>query len=60
MRAIGKLLQLGGLVLLPVAMVLELTGSLNRNRGVADMLIMMIFGLSAFYLGRFIEGYSTA
>ena len=60
MRAIGKLLQLGGLVLLPVAMVLELTGSLNRDRGVADMLIMMIFGLSAFYLGRFIEGYSTA
>ena len=60
MRAIGKLLQLGGLVLLPVAIVLELTGSLNRDRGVADMVIMMIFGLSAFYLGRFIEGYSTA
>jgi len=60
MRAIGKLIQLGGLALLPAAIVMEVTGSLNRDGGVADMLIMMIFGLSAFYLGRFIEGYSTA
>jgi hypothetical protein len=52
------MLQMAGLVLLPLSMVLELTGSLGRSFGVSQMVIMLVFGLSIFYLGRFVEGYA--
>jgi hypothetical protein len=36
---------------------LELAGQLGR-RGVAELLLMMIFGFAAFHLGRLVEGYA--
>jgi high-affinity K+ transport system ATPase subunit B len=59
MRTIGRGLQHLALILLPVAIVLELTGGLRRSFGVADMLKMLIFSIVAFLLGRLIEGYAA-
>jgi hypothetical protein len=58
MRQIGKFLQVLGLVILPAAMLLELSGMLGR-KGVSEMVIMLIFGAAAFGVGRLIEGYAT-
>ena len=59
MKAFGRLLQLGGLVLLPLSMFMEVTGGLGRAFGVSDMVFMLVFGFSAFYVGRIVEGYAT-
>ena len=59
MYAIGKLMQLVGLVMLPLGMVMEATGNLPRTQPVAGMLIMMCFGFGVFYLGRYVEGYAN-
>ena len=40
-------MQLVGLVLLPLSMMLELSGALGRDSGVADMLLMLAFGAVA-------------
>ena len=58
MRAFGRMLQILGLVLLPLSMAMELTGSLGRGFGVSDMVIMLIFGTAAFWVGRMVEGYA--
>lgn len=58
MKSLGKLLQIAGLILLPVAILMELSNSLGRN-GLAEMLYMLIAGAAAFWLGRLIEGYSS-
>lgn len=58
MKSLGKGLQIVGLVLLPLACMMEMQfGSLGRS-SVATMLLMMIGGLIAFVLGRFVEGYA--
>ena len=57
LKSLGRLLQIGGLVLLPVAMLMELTGQLGRQ-GVAELLIMLVAGAAAFGLGRLLEGYA--
>ena len=57
-RSFGRFLQLIGLVILRIFIVLELTGSLNRDSGIADLLLAMVFGLSLFYVGRIVEGYA--
>ncbi len=54
---IGRGLQVLGLVILPVGIILELLGKLGR-RGLAELLLIMIFGFAAFHLGRYIEGYA--
>jgi hypothetical protein len=59
MKAIGRSLQFGGLVVLPVSMLLELSGMLGRFY-VSHMVIMMVFGIAAFLLGRLLEGYARA
>ncbi len=56
MKAIGQFLQFLGLVILPVAMVMELSGMLGR-KGVSEMVILLVFGVAAFGLGRLMEGY---
>lgn len=56
MRIIGRLLQYTGLFVLPVSIVLELSKLLGRSFGLSEMLIMLVFGFSAFYLGRYLEG----
>lgn len=58
MKSLGKGLQILGLVTLPVACMMEMQfGSLGRG-SVANMLLLMIGGVIAFVLGRFIEGYA--
>jgi hypothetical protein len=57
MRTLAKFMQLVGLVLLPLGMLMQVTGALSRDRGVADMLIMMLVGAASFYLGWVMEGY---
>ncbi len=57
MKSLGRLLQIGGLILLPLAMLMELSGQLGR-RGVAELLLMLVVGAAAFALGRVIEGYA--
>jgi len=58
MKTIGQGLQVLGLVLLPVACLMEVSGGLGRSSGLATMLILMIFGAAAFALGRLVEGYA--
>ena len=58
MQALGRFLQFVGLAALPTAMFLELSNGLGRAFHLSQMLIMLIFGVSAFVLGRLIEGYS--
>ena len=57
MKSVGRIMQIGGLILLPLAMFMELSGQLGR-RGVAELLLMLVTGAAAFALGRFIEGYA--
>jgi hypothetical protein len=58
MKSVGRLLQIFGLVVLPAAMFIELTGMLGAAFGTRKMLVALVFGVAAFYLGRLIEGYS--
>jgi hypothetical protein len=52
MRTLGKLLQVIGLVMLPAAMMMQLTSGIRANTGggfsVSGMLLMMIFGAGLF------------
>lgn len=56
MRIFGRALQWTGLIILPLAMVMELTGGLGRRVGVSDMVLMLGYGVIAFVLGRMLEG----
>lgn len=59
MKSLGKGLQVVGMVLLPLACMLEISGgSIGRSSGLATMLLMMVVGVIAFVLGRFVEGYA--
>jgi len=61
MRTLGKLLQVAGLVLLPFAMVMQLTSGIRAPTGnvsVSAMLLLMVFGAAAFGLGRILEGFA--
>jgi hypothetical protein len=61
MRTIGKLLQVAGLVILPFSMVMQVTGGLRAPTGnvsVSVMLLLMVFGVVLFSLGRVVEGYA--
>lgn len=59
MRTIGRTLQLVGLVVLPVSMLLELTGGLERRFGVSDMVVMLGFGVACFTIGWYLQGASS-
>jgi hypothetical protein len=61
LRSIGKFLQLLALVILPVAMVIQLTREMRATTEVTNlsvMLIFLVFGAVMFGLGRIIEGYA--
>ena len=61
MRAFGRILQHLGLVLLPLAILLQLLPGNARGGSaisVGQMLLMLVAGLCAFWIGRLIEGYS--
>ena len=62
-RSLGKLMQVAGLVILPIAMVMQLTDGLRAPVGgftVSTMLILMVAGVALFVLGRVGEGYGAA
>ena len=57
----GRLLQAAGLAILPLAMVMQLTGGLRAPTGnvsVSVMLLLMVFGVVLFSLGRVVQGYA--
>ena len=62
MRTFGKLLQVIGLVILPVAMMMQVTTGSRASTGagfsVSTMLVMMVLGVAIFSLGRVVEGYA--
>ena len=58
MKAFGKMLQVLALVILPVAILMELTGGLGRHFGLSDLLLALAFGMACFMLGRYVEGYA--
>jgi hypothetical protein len=60
MRTFGKLLQVAGLVILPFAMVMQVTGGIRAPTGgfsVSAMLLLMLFGVLLFCCGRILEAY---
>ncbi len=59
-RSLGRGLQIFALTILPIAVILELTGGLSRSFGLADMVKMLLLGVVAFVLGRLLEGYATS
>lgn len=54
----GKALQIIGLIVLPLSMYLQLSNALGRSLNVSQMVVMLLFGVLAFYLGRYLEGYA--
>ena len=61
LRSFGKSLQLTALVILPVAMVIQLSREMRATTGATNlsvMLIFMVIGAALFGLGRIIEGYA--
>jgi hypothetical protein len=63
MQIFGKLLQVAGLVILPVAMMMQVTGGIRAPTGgftVSAMLLLMLLGVSLFLIGRLLEGYGRA
>jgi hypothetical protein len=55
MRAFGRNLQRLGLFLPPVAVMLQLFERID----VRKMLVMLVFSVCSFILGRIVEGYSN-
>jgi hypothetical protein len=53
MHAIGRFGQLIGLGLPAVAVLLEL----NRTISLGQMLMLLVFSVCAFWIGRILEGY---
>ena len=51
LRQLGRALQYLGLAVLPLGVVLELSGTLGRSFGVADLLKSLGFGVAAFLIG---------
>jgi hypothetical protein len=56
MRWLGRFLQAVGLIMLPLSMVMELSSTLGREFYVSDMVIMLLFGVGIFTVGRMLEG----
>ena len=54
MRAIARLAQFAGLSLPVLAAVLEFNGSITAG----PMLVMLVFAVCCFWLGRILEGYA--
>lgn len=57
-RTIGKAMQVFALMLLPAAMVMQVTTAM-RASSLSVMLLMMLFGIALFGLGRIVEGYGS-
>lgn len=58
---IGKILQIFALAMLPLAMLVQLLTDIIPAQfrfGPAQLLVALVFGAAAFYLGRMLEGYA--
>ncbi len=53
MVTLGRIMQVLGLIALPVAMVVQWADAIS----VGQMLVALLFGAALFYLGRMLEGY---
>ncbi|MEE3369680.1 MAG: hypothetical protein VX346_10090 [Planctomycetota bacterium] len=51
LRSIGQAMQVTGLLVLPLAMAMQLTNSLQRALQVNQMVFMAIFGVCMFLIG---------
>lgn len=62
MRTLGKTLQVAALVLLPVAMMMQITGGVRAPTGggfsVSAMLLLMVLGMALFTLGWMLEAHA--
>lgn len=58
MKFLGKMLQLFGLIILPLSIVMQLSDLLGRKINLSQMVFMLVAGVTAFYLGLLIEGYA--
>ncbi len=54
MRAIGRAAQMIGLTLPALAVILELNNAITAR----PMLVILLFSVACFWLGRIVEGYS--
>jgi len=54
MATLGRLMQIVGLVVPPLAMILQWQGAITLGQ----MLTFLVAAVSAFWIGRIIEGYS--
>ncbi len=54
MQSIGKAGQMIGLTMPALAVILELNGSITSR----PMLVMLLFSVCCFWLGRIVEGYA--
>ncbi len=57
MKTVAKILQIIGLVILPLACLAQVSDGLGRHFGVSDMVLWTAFGIAAFLLGRYMEGF---
>ena len=60
MRTLGRGLQLLGLIALPVGCFLQLASGSSQSFGVDKLVFTLSFGVIAFVLGRYLEGYAKA
>ncbi|ADB17583.1 hypothetical protein Psta_2918 [Pirellula staleyi DSM 6068] len=56
---IGKLMQIVSLILLPASMLMELTAEM-RAHSLSVMLLLLIFSIALFSVGRMLEGFGRA
>jgi hypothetical protein len=54
MASFGRLLQIVGLVLPPLSIFLQLEGAVSLGQ----MLLLLVAAVSAFWIGRILEGYA--
>ena len=56
MKAIGRLLQIAGLIVPPLTILAQLGGSISAGQ----MLMFLVAAACAFGIGRIVEGYSAS
>ncbi|WP_254507261.1 hypothetical protein [Anatilimnocola floriformis] len=58
LRNLGKSMQVLALMLLPASMLMQITSAMRAN-SLSVMLLMMLFGIALFGVGRVVEGYGS-
>jgi hypothetical protein len=55
MRALGKIMQIAGLVIPPLSIVAQL----NESISLGQMLFFLVAAASLFWIGRIVDGYAS-